>query len=577
MVSVSEGTPGRGPDADSRTDSGDGQASTNGRPAVAPVRYGPRNGSQPSGANGRGGSSARTVPGPTSPQQSRAPQPSHTPANGSESGADGAGADDAGANGTDANGAGANGAGTKGGGPNGASPNGAGSNGAGSNGAASNGAHPATTSAYARPRSSSAPTQTEPSEQERRVADARIAAAARNATASKVRGGSAFMGARPPAAAEPTESLRTAEQGAPAAPADETAVIPAVVPERVAPDQTVTVPLAEPPGPVATTSDETVPEKGRGMFSRLRTRDRRPGQSTDTPVVLPTPAETPTAEAPAAEAAEASTGSEPAAKLTAPEPGHDAGTEPVTSVATDQDPVTADRPLTWRDRLGLAPKEPKPQLVDVPGPDATTVTAAAAGATAMALATGTAGTSGTTGTTEVVPQGRVAPSALVPPTASDTVVIPAVDAADPATPVAAPAVQPAAAPKPKVGAARRTRKARLRLSRVDPWSVMKTALLFSIAAGIILVVATYGVWSVLNASGLFDAVNDIVKSVVSTPGDTTPFRIEEYLNTQKIIGVAALIAVVDVLIFTALATLGSFLYNLAATVLGGLEVTLAED
>ena len=44
-----------------------------------------------------------------------------------------------------------------------------------------------------------------------------------------------------------------------------------------------------------------------------------------------------------------------------------------------------------------------------------------------------------------------------------------------------------------------------------------------------------------------------------------------------IAGVAALIAVVDVLIFTALATLGSFLYNLAATVLGGLEVTLAED
>ena len=69
----------------------------------------------------------------------------------------------------------------------------------------------------------------------------------------------------------------------------------------------------------------------------------------------------------------------------------------------------------------------------------------------------------------------------------------------------------------------------------------------------------------------------MVKSVVSTPGDTTPFRIEEYVNTQKIIGVAALIAVVDVLIFTALATLGSFLYNLAATVLGGLEVTLAED
>ena len=131
--------------------------------------------------------------------------------------------------------------------------------------------------------------------------------------------------------------------------------------------------------------------------------------------------------------------------------------------------------------------------------------------------------------------------------------------------------------KPKAGIARRTRKARLRLSRLDPWSVMKTSFLFSIAAGIMLVVATYAVWTVLSTSGLFPAVNDIVASVVSTPGDTTPFRIEEYINTRKVLGVAALIACVDVVIFTALATLGSFLYNLAATVLGGLEITLAED
>jgi hypothetical protein len=133
------------------------------------------------------------------------------------------------------------------------------------------------------------------------------------------------------------------------------------------------------------------------------------------------------------------------------------------------------------------------------------------------------------------------------------------------------------AAKPKVGVARRTRKARLRLSRLDPWSVMKTSFLFSIAAGIMLLAAVYSVWTVLSTSQLFDSINEIVRSVVSTPGDTTPFRIEEYINTQKVMGVTALIACVDVVIFTALATLGSFLYNLAATMLGGLEITLAED
>jgi hypothetical protein len=136
---------------------------------------------------------------------------------------------------------------------------------------------------------------------------------------------------------------------------------------------------------------------------------------------------------------------------------------------------------------------------------------------------------------------------------------------------------PEGAPKPRTAGARRTRKARLRLSRLDPWSVMKTSFLFSIAAGIMLVVAVYAVWAVLSTSGLFASINDIVASVVSTPGDTTPFRVEDYLNTQRIMGVTALIACVDVMIFTALATLGSFLYNLAATMLGGLEITLAED
>ncbi|GAA3622149.1 DUF3566 domain-containing protein [Microlunatus ginsengisoli] len=164
-----------------------------------------------------------------------------------------------------------------------------------------------------------------------------------------------------------------------------------------------------------------------------------------------------------------------------------------------------------------------------------------------------------------------------PPTGPQTAVIPVVEGqAAPDFPQAY-ATPPVDGPKHKPGVPRRTRKARLRLSRLDPWSVMKTSFLFSIAAGIMLVVAVYVVWTVIGSSGLFDSVNDIVKSVISTPNDTTPFRVEEYINTQKVLGVAALLACVDVIIFTALATLGSFLYNLAATMLGGLEITLAED
>ena len=519
MVSVSEGTPGRGPDAQPRTESGDGQASTDGRPAVPPVRYGPRNG--PPGANGRNGSTGRTVSGSSAPQQHRG-TPAPRPANGSPST-----------------------------GPNGAGPGSTGSNGTGSNGTGSSGAHAAAPSAYTRPRTNAAPARPGPSEQERLVSDARTAAAARNASAAKVRGGSAPSGTRAPTAQAP-------------AAVDETAVIPVVQP-----DQAKSGAPADPSaaGPAAPEDTAATTDKGRGRFGRLR--ERRPTKDAPASSVADVQAPAAPAEAPTTTPAESST---PAAT-------GEATPEPSAAPAQQQEPATEDRPLTWRDRLGLAPKEPKPQPV---GPEAGTPAAASAAPAAAAAAvvgaavTEAKGPSGPGAAPQpTVPQDRVAPSAPVQAVPSDTVEIPAVDAA-PVGPAATKA-QAMASAKAKVGAARRTRKARLRLSRVDPWSVMKTALLFSIAAGIILVVATYGVWSVLNASGLFDAVNDMVKSVVSTPGDTTPFRIEEYVNTQKIIGVAALIAVVDVLIFTALATLGSFLYNLAATVLGGLEVTLAED
>ncbi len=124
---------------------------------------------------------------------------------------------------------------------------------------------------------------------------------------------------------------------------------------------------------------------------------------------------------------------------------------------------------------------------------------------------------------------------------------------------------------------RRTRRARLRISRIDPWSVMKTSLLFGIAGGTILVVATYVVMSVIEATGLFTAINQVARDVLSSPTDPNPFDITQYVNTRRATGLAALIGAIDVVIFTALATVFSFLYNLSATMLGGLEITLAED
>jgi hypothetical protein len=122
----------------------------------------------------------------------------------------------------------------------------------------------------------------------------------------------------------------------------------------------------------------------------------------------------------------------------------------------------------------------------------------------------------------------------------------------------------------------RVRRARLRAVRVDPWSVMKTAFLLSIAFGIVTVVAVTVVWKVLEAAGVYDSISRTVTDVLGSASEG-PFVLEDYIGLDRVLGFTALICVVDVILITAIATLCAFLYNLSASLLGGLEITLAED
>ncbi|MBF4163953.1 DUF3566 domain-containing protein [Nocardioides acrostichi] len=134
----------------------------------------------------------------------------------------------------------------------------------------------------------------------------------------------------------------------------------------------------------------------------------------------------------------------------------------------------------------------------------------------------------------------------------------------------------ATTPKTSSAAARNPRRARLRLTRIDPWSVMKTAFLLSVAFGIVTVVSVLVVWTVLGGAGVWDSLNKTVTDVVG-PNSASSFNVEDYIGTSRVMGFSMLVAAIDVVLITAAATLGAFLYNMAAALLGGIEVTLAED
>jgi len=122
----------------------------------------------------------------------------------------------------------------------------------------------------------------------------------------------------------------------------------------------------------------------------------------------------------------------------------------------------------------------------------------------------------------------------------------------------------------------RIRRARLRLTHIDPWSVMKTAFLLSVAVGVVTVVAVAVVWGILGVAGVWDSINKTVVDVIGGNSSDT-FDIRDYLGTSRVMGFTMIVAVIDVVLITAIATLGAFLYNLSAALLGGLEVTLTED
>lgn len=121
----------------------------------------------------------------------------------------------------------------------------------------------------------------------------------------------------------------------------------------------------------------------------------------------------------------------------------------------------------------------------------------------------------------------------------------------------------------------RRRKARLVLTRIDPWSVTRTAFILSLSVAIVIVVAVLLLWVFLRAAGLFDAVGGTVSDLLG--GSSSVVSIDALLSFPRVLGFSLLVAAIEVVLLTLLTTLFAFIYNLTVGLAGGVEVTLAED
>ena len=246
------------------------------------------------------------------------------------------------------------------------------------------------------------------------------------------------------------------------------------------------------------------------------------------------------------------------------------------------------RPGPAAKMTGSEPDRPRPSVLIPP------VTSTASGSAAASAAAATAATAAPT---------RSAPAAPASPGGTPAAPAKAPPAATPAAPAKAPpAPAPAAAPGPngqqqgpqqpaagrpaapqQSGAATVARSAvrppsgpraaRVYITHIDPWAVMKQAFLLSLALAVIILAASAALWFALESAGVIAAITRTATDV----GGESGASVSSYLDLGKVMGAALVVAGIQTVLVTALCTLMAFMYNLSVGIGGGLEVTLSEE
>jgi hypothetical protein len=125
---------------------------------------------------------------------------------------------------------------------------------------------------------------------------------------------------------------------------------------------------------------------------------------------------------------------------------------------------------------------------------------------------------------------------------------------------------------PRAVRTRPPRQAALQLKRLDPWSVLKLALVLAVVLFFIWLVAVGVLYGALDGLGVWDRLNGTYADLVSGEAQTG----STLISAGRVFGLAAVIGAINSLLFAVAVTVGAFVYNVSADLVGGIEVTLSE-
>ncbi|WP_241228135.1 DUF3566 domain-containing protein [Actinobaculum sp. 352] len=132
-----------------------------------------------------------------------------------------------------------------------------------------------------------------------------------------------------------------------------------------------------------------------------------------------------------------------------------------------------------------------------------------------------------------------------------------------------PVTPPVDAPKRAVG----IRRVKMTIAKVEPLSVLKLGFLFSVALGVMIVIAWMLLWFVLDRMSLFAEINDLLETLNSEQ----LLQLAQYLGFGRWMSFGVIVAILDVVLFTALSAVGALVYNLIASLVGGLHISVTDE
>jgi hypothetical protein len=120
---------------------------------------------------------------------------------------------------------------------------------------------------------------------------------------------------------------------------------------------------------------------------------------------------------------------------------------------------------------------------------------------------------------------------------------------------------------------KRGRRARLTLKRIDPWSTLKFSIAYGLVGMVVLVVAVVLLYGVIDAMGVVGSLRKFLDDVSDSQSGS---GLGDWLSFGRVMLVAVVVGLVNVVLFAAFATLTAFIYNVCTDITGGVVVTLSE-